>query len=90
MNTLETMAVRSRLAIVISRRNTERLEAGQKRLTLRQVAADSGVPLSVIYGLTTDRPEKQAKQVAFETISKLCRALSVTPGDLLEYVPDQE
>jgi hypothetical protein len=86
---METMAVRSRLAIIISRRNTERLESGQKRLTLRAVAADSGVPLSVIYGLTTDRPDKQSKQVAFETISKLCRALQVTPGDILEYIPDE-
>lgn len=83
------MAVRSRLAVLISERNTDRLRAGEKRLTLRQVAAESGVPLSVLYGLTTTRQDKQAKQVAFETLNKLCRALNVTPAELLDYTPDQ-
>lgn len=81
------MAVRSRLAVLISDRNTRRLEAREKRLTLRRIAAESGVPLSVLYGLTTDRQDKQAKQVAFETINKLCRYFNCTPNDLLLYDP---
>lgn len=82
------MAVRSRLAVLISDRNTRRLEAREKRLTLRQIATESGVPLSVLYGLTTDREGKQAKQVAFETLNKLCRYFGCTPNDLLLYTPD--
>ena len=83
------MSVRSRVAVLISERNTQRLTAGQKRITLREVAANSGVPLSVLHGLTTDNPEKRAKQVGLQTMDKLCRYFNCTPGELFEYLPDQ-
>lgn len=82
------MAVRSRLDILISNRNTALLEAGQKRLTLRKVAAESGVPLSVLYGLTAPNREKRSKLVALGTLDKLCSYFNCPLTDILEYTPD--
>lgn len=82
---MSDVMVKSRLKLLISERNTERIRAGQPELTIRQIAADAGVPPSVVSGLTSGR----AQQVHFRTLDRLCRALSCTPGDLLEYTPDQ-
>lgn len=79
------MAVSSRLKIVIMERNLERAREGQPALTLRQLSADTGLALSTITGLTANR----ARRVDFATLNILCRYLSVQPGDLLEYVPDE-
>ena len=32
----------------------------------------------------------KAKAIRFSTLEKLCEALNCQPGDLLEYVPDEE
>jgi len=77
--------VKSRLKLLMNKRNGERISAGQPELTIRQLAADAGVPPSVVSGLTSGR----AQQVHFRTLDRLCRALDCTPGDILEYVPDQ-
>jgi putative transcriptional regulator len=77
--------VKSRLNVILLERNTARARAGQPKLTIRQLAADAGVPPSVVSGLTSGR----AQQVHFRTLDKLCRALECTPGDILEYTPDQ-
>jgi DNA-binding Xre family transcriptional regulator len=81
---MSDIMVKSRLKLLMSERNTERIRAGQPELTIRQLAADAGVPPSVVSGLTSGR----AQQVHFRTLDKLCKALKVTPGDILEYVPE--
>lgn len=78
------MTVRSRLKLIIAERNLERIKQQQPELTLRQIAAGSGVPPSVISGLTTGR----AGRIDFKTINKLCIYLQIQPGDLLEFVTD--
>ena len=79
------MAVRSRLKIVLAEYNTARIREGQSAITIRDLAADMKLSPSVITGLTANR----ARRIDFETLNKLCRALSCTPGDILEYSPDQ-
>lgn len=79
------MAVHSRLKVLIRERNLQRLKAGEPELTIRQIAAESGVPPSVISGLTSGR----AKQVAFKTLDRLCSYFQVALTDILEHVPDQ-
>jgi putative transcriptional regulator len=79
-----TMPVRSRLKIVLAEHNTERIRAGLEPRTVRGLAEEINLSPSVITGLTSGR----AKRVDFETLTKLCRALNVTPGDILEYIPD--
>ena len=77
--------VKSRLKLLINERNNVRIQAGQPELTIRQLAADSGVPPSVVSGLTSGR----AQQVHFRTLDRLCKALNCTPGDLLIYTHDE-
>jgi putative transcriptional regulator len=77
--------VRSRLNLLIHQRNMVRMEAGQPKLTIRQLAVDAGVPTSVVSGLSSGR----AKQVHFKTLDRLCKALDCTPGDILAYTPDE-
>jgi len=77
------MAVQSRLKIILAERNVERMRAGDKPWTIRELAAELSLSASVISGLTSNR----ARRVDFETLSKLCRKLSCTPGDLLAFDP---
>lgn len=80
------MAVRSRLKLLIAERNVERVKTRQPTLTLRQLAEETGLAISTVNGLTTTR----ANRVDFNTLSALCRYFNVQPGDILEYVPDEE
>ncbi len=79
-----TMAVRSRLKIVLAEYNTARIRGGQEPVTVRDLAAEIELSPSVITGLTSNR----AGRVDFKTLDKLCRRLNCTPGDILEFVPD--
>jgi putative transcriptional regulator len=79
-----TMAVRSRLKIILSEHNTARVKAGLQPRTVRSLAEEIELSPSVITGLTANR----ARRVDFKTMDKLCRALDITPGDLFEYTPD--
>jgi putative transcriptional regulator len=82
----QTMTVRSHLKVLIAEQNVKRLKVGQPPLTQRQIAQESGLPLSVVSGLTSGR----AVRVDFKTLDKLCRFFNVEPGDLLEYVSDEQ
>ena len=77
------MTVRSRLKLLIAERNLERIKHGLPEITLRQIAAESQLPLSTVSGLTSGR----AGRVDFRTLDKLCRYFNVQLGELLEYVP---
>jgi DNA-binding Xre family transcriptional regulator len=79
------MTVRSRLKLLIAERNLERIKHGLPEITLRQIAAESQLPLSTVSGLTSGR----AGRVDFRTLDKLCRYFNVQPGELLEYVADK-
>lgn len=78
--------VRSRLKTLISERNTERLRQGKKPLTVLRIAELAGIAPSTLTGLTANR----YGMVNFTTLQKLCRFFNCTPGDILEYVPEQE
>lgn len=79
------MAVRSRLKIVIAQRNLERVKCNQPLLTLRHIAEETALAVSTVNGLTSQR----ATMVNFATLDKLCAYFKVQPGDLLEYVPEE-
>jgi DNA-binding Xre family transcriptional regulator len=80
----QAMAVRSRLKLVLAEHNTARIREGLEPRTVRSLAKEIDLSPSVITGLTSGR----ARRVDFETLNKLCRALGVRPGDLLDYTPD--
>jgi putative transcriptional regulator len=81
--TIETM-VRSRLKLLLSERNTERLRSGQEPLTIRELAELADLSPSVISGLTSNR----IARIDFTTLDKICKALDCQPGDILVRVPD--
>jgi putative transcriptional regulator len=73
------MPVKSRLKLLLSERNTERIRAGQEPWKLRELALAAELSPSVVSGLTSNR----AVQVRFDTLDKLCRILDCEPGDIL-------
>lgn len=83
---VKTMAVRSRLKIVLAEHNTELIRAGQPPRTVRALAEEIALSPSVITGLTSGR----ASRVDFKTLDKLCKVLHCQPGDLLVYAPDED
>ena len=80
------MTVRSRLKLLVAERNLERIKQGLPEITQRDIAAGSELPLSTVNGLITGR----AGRVDFRTLNRLCRYFNVQPGELLEYVPDDD
>ncbi len=80
------MTVRSRMKLLIAERNLERIKQGLPEITQRDIAAESQLPLSTVNGLITGR----AGRVDFRTLNRLCRYFDVQPGELLEYVPDDD
>lgn len=74
------MPVKSRLKLLLSEKNTERIRAGDEPWKLRELAIAAGLSPSVVSGLTSNR----AKQVQFETLYKLCKVLNCKPGDILD------
>lgn len=78
--------VRSKLKLLIQERNIERMRRGKKTLTTRQIADLAGIAHSTLTGLTANR----MKGVQFDTLQALCRFFNCTPGDILEYRPENE
>lgn len=86
---LVTMPVHSNLRLLLAQTNVERVKRGQIPLSLRQLAVESGVSLSVLTALNTDQNER----IDYRTIDKLLayfsQYLTVSTNDLLVWTPDQ-
>jgi DNA-binding Xre family transcriptional regulator len=76
------------LRILLARLNVERAKRGQGAISLRQLARESGISLSVAVALHTGRSQR----VDFATLDRLLtyfsRALHVSVNDLLVWEPD--
>ncbi len=59
---------------------------GERRLKMTDLANEAGIAKNTVMSLYHER----AKGVTFEVLEKICKALNCQPGDLLEYVPDEE
>ncbi len=81
-----TTVVRSTLRFLIARENAERARSGARPLTQQHIAEETGLSPSVINGLVVNR----AHRVDYKTIDRLCRFFKVQPGDLFEYVSEDE
>jgi len=57
-----------------------------KRMKLKELAEATGIAVNNLSVLKTNK----ARAIRFSTLVKLCKALDCTPGDLLEYVPENE
>ena len=57
-----------------------------KRMKLKDLAQATGLAVNNLSILKT----KKARAIRFSTLNSLCKALNCTPGDLIEYVLDDE
>ena len=55
-----------------------------KRMKLKDLAQATGISVNNLSILKTNK----ARAIRFSTLNELCKALSCTPGDLIEFVPD--
>ncbi len=56
-----------------------------KRMKLKDLAQTTGLAVNNLSILKTNK----ARAIRFSTLNSLCKALSCTPGDLIEYVPEE-
>ena len=57
-----------------------------RRMKLKDLAQATGLAVNNLSILKTNK----ARAIRFSTLNQLCKALNCTPGDLIEYVPDQD
>lgn len=57
-----------------------------KRMKLKDLAKATEIAVNNLSILKTNK----ARAIRFSTLNSLCKALNCTPGDLIEYVPDDE
>ena len=69
------MAIQVNLDMMLARR----------KMTLSELAAKVDITLANLSILKTGR----ARAIRFSTLDRLCRALDCQPGDILEFVPDE-
>lgn len=70
------------MAIVV---NLDVMMAKRKK-SLTELAGEVDITLANLSVLKNNK----AKAVRFSTLESICRALDCQPGDILEYVPDEE
>lgn len=59
---------------------------GERRMSIAELQRQTGLSYVTLHGLYSDKTTR----VDFETLNRICKALDVQPGDILEYAPDQE
>jgi putative transcriptional regulator len=57
-----------------------------RRMKLKELAEATGLAVNNLSILKTNK----ARAIRFSTLNSLCKALNCTPGDLIEYIPDQD
>ncbi len=57
-----------------------------KRMKLKDLAEATGLAVNNLSILKTNK----ARAIRFSTLNSLCKALSCSPGELIEYVPDDK
>jgi len=57
-----------------------------RRMKLKDLAEATGLAVNNLSILKTNK----ARAIRFSTLNSLCKVLSCTPGDLIEYIPDEK
>ena len=57
-----------------------------RRMKLKELAEATGLAVNNLSILKTNK----ARAIRFSTLSALCKALDCTPGDLIEYLPEEK
>ena len=56
-----------------------------RRMKLKDLAEAAGLAINNLSILKTNK----ARAIRFSTLNAICKVLECTPGDLIEYVPDE-
>jgi len=84
------VTISCKLRLLLARVNVERVQQGKPPLSLRRLAGESGVSLSVLTSLNTGRSQR----IDYTTIDNLLHYFSsyftVSTSDLLVWEEDQE
>jgi len=56
-----------------------------ERMKLKDLAEATGLAVNNLSVLKTNK----ARAIRFSTLNSLCKALNCTPGELIEYIPDE-
>jgi putative transcriptional regulator len=56
-----------------------------RQMKLKDLADATGLAVNNLSILKTNK----ARAIRFSTLNSLCKVLNCTPGDLLEYIPDE-
>ena len=59
---------------------------GERRMSIAELQRQTKLSYVTLHDLYTDK----SRRVDFKTLDRICQALSVQPGDLLEHQPDPE
>lgn len=59
---------------------------GERRMSISELERRTGIPYTSLHALY----HGTAKRVDLKTLDRLCAALDVRVGDILEYRPDEE
>nr|WP_313974234.1 helix-turn-helix transcriptional regulator [uncultured Psychrobacter sp.] len=57
----------------------------ERRLRVADLVRTTDISKSTLHRIYND----QTTRIEFDTLSKLCEVLKVTPGEILKYVPDE-
>ena len=79
------MTISCQLRLLIARVNVERVRQGKQPLTLRRLAEESGVSLSVLAALNTGRSQRIDYATIDQLLSYFSRYFAVTTSDLLAF-----
>lgn len=58
----------------------------KRKMSLTELAEKVGITMANLSVLKTEK----AKAIRFSTLEAICKALDCQPGDILEYVKDEE
>ena len=56
-----------------------------KRMKLKDLSEATGIAVNNLSVLKTNK----ARAIRFSTLESICKVLDCTPGELLEYIPDE-
>lgn len=57
---------------------------GERRMSVRELQRRTGLAYVTVYNLYSGK----SGRVDFDTLDKICRALEIQPGDILEYAAE--
>lgn len=58
----------------------------ERRMKLKELSEKTGLAVNNLSILKTNK----ARAIRFSTLEAICKALKCTPGDLLEYIGDED